>query len=332
MNYTPDREELRKRITALALEGERMVLLDNLAGAVGNDVLDAALTGDRWKDRVLGASATFDGPLNVFWCGTGNNVQLAADTARRVSHCRLESPHERPELRADVTHTNLRGHVRTNRAELLSAALTVLRAWHVAGRPKHGLAPWGSFEAWSGVVREAVVFAGLPDPGETRAALQATADRDALAMSAVLDALEQMDPGRRGVTVAQVMDRIKPGPEPVPEWVPALRTGIEELCGKLDGRALGARFRQFQRRNFGGRALRKDGEDRTHAGKWFVVPIGALVAPSETGPSCPSCPAPTFGSAGHEGHEGPVPAQPKSARTRVKFSSDDRPHNRRGVA
>jgi hypothetical protein len=235
-------------------------------------------------------------------------------------------------LRADLTHTDLRGHVRANRAALLSAALTILRAWHVAGRPKHGLAPWGSFEGWSAVVREAVVFAGLPDPGETRAALQATADRDALAMHAVLDGLEQLDPGRRGVTVAQVMERIKPGTGPVPEWVHALRTAIEDLCGKLDSRALGARFRQFQRRNFGGRVLQKGGADRTHAGKWFVVSVGTPAAPSGTAPSSPACPAPPVGDAGHEGHEGAVPAQPKASRTRVKFSNDDRPHNRRGVA
>lgn len=44
MSYTQDREELRKRITALVASGGHMVLLDNLAGPVGNDVFDAALT------------------------------------------------------------------------------------------------------------------------------------------------------------------------------------------------------------------------------------------------------------------------------------------------
>lgn len=63
MTYTPDRDELRKRITSVAAEGERMVLLDNLSGAIGNDQLDAALTADRWKDRLLGGNRVFDGPL-----------------------------------------------------------------------------------------------------------------------------------------------------------------------------------------------------------------------------------------------------------------------------
>lgn len=44
MAYTNDREKLRKKITSLAKEGEHAVLLDNLAGAVGNGVFDNALT------------------------------------------------------------------------------------------------------------------------------------------------------------------------------------------------------------------------------------------------------------------------------------------------
>src|SRR5262249_56708928 len=135
MAYTPDKEELRKRVATLAAEGERLVLLDNLAGVVGNDVLDAALTADRWKDRLLGGNRVYDGPLHITWYGTGNNVQLVGDTPRRVCRVCLESRLERPEERSDVTYPDLRRHVVARRGELLSAALTVLRAWHAAGRP-----------------------------------------------------------------------------------------------------------------------------------------------------------------------------------------------------
>jgi hypothetical protein len=327
MSYTSDKEELRKKITSLAIEGERLVLLDNLAGAVGNDVLDMALTADRWKDRVLGANKVFDGPLNVCWVATGNNVQLAADTARRCSHCRLETIQERPELRTDVKYKNLRAHVREHRGRLLSAALTILRGWYAAGRPRHGLAPWGSFEGWSDVVREAVVFAGLPDPGETRLALQTSADRDALAMETVLTSLEQMDPGRRGVTTAEVIERVKDTSGPIPDWVPNLRGAVEELCGKLDGRALGGRFRHFQRRNFGGRMLCKDGPDRTHSHRWVVVPAGGKSARVEPAPSSPASPAPT--PAGDEGTAGAFPTGPEKRCVRKRYRSDDRPHERR---
>jgi hypothetical protein len=198
MSYTSDREEMRKRITSVAMEGEHMVLLDNLAGAIGNDVFDAALTTDRWKDRVLGVNKVYDGPLNVCWYATGNNVELRADTSRRCSHCRLQSDLERPELRSDLRYPELRAHVRANRGRLLSAALTIAKGWYTAGCPKHDLKPWGSFEGWSSVVREIVVFAGLRDPGEAREALQSSADRDAESVGAFIAALEQMDTNRRG--------------------------------------------------------------------------------------------------------------------------------------
>jgi hypothetical protein len=287
MSYTSDREELRKKITSLAMEGERLVLLDNLAGAVGNDVLDMALTADHWRDRVLGVNREYDGPLHVNWYATGNNVHLHADTARRCSHCRLETASERPELRDDVKYPDLRRHVLEHRAVLLSAALTILRGWYAAGQPRHkgkngkGLTPWGSFEGWSGVVREAVAFAGLPDPGETRLALQTSADRDALSMSAMLDALEQMDPCRRGVTTAEIIDTIREherrkGGDPAPPgWHALLKSAVEDLCGKLDGRLLGYRFRHFKRRNFGGRMLDKAGPDADHANRWAVFPVRA---------------------------------------------------------
>lgn len=273
MSYTADREELRKRITTLAAEGERIVLLDNLAGPVGNDVLDAALTADRWKDRLLGGNRVYDGPLHVCWYGTGNNVQLHADTSRRVCYVRMETTEERPELKGGWKYDPLRDHVRANRGRLLSAALTILRGWIVAGRPRHGLPPWGSFEGWSGVVREAVVFAGLPDPGETRAALQANADLDALAMTAILSALERMDPDRRGVTTAEVIDVLKSPPTPVPDWHADLRSAVEELCGRLDGRQLGYCFRKYKRRNFDGRMLDKVGAPHGSV-RWAVVPAG----------------------------------------------------------
>ncbi len=51
-----------------------------------------------------------------------------------------------------------------NRSDYLSAALTILRAFHVAGRPDQRISPWGSFTAWSKLVRGALVWAGLPDP------------------------------------------------------------------------------------------------------------------------------------------------------------------------
>ncbi len=282
MSYTNDREELRKKVTTLAAEGERLVLLDNLAGSVGNDVLDMALTADRWKDRLLGTNREYDGPLHVCWFGTGNNVQLQADTARRVCHVRLETPDERPEDKGGFRYPDLRAHVLRHRGELLTAAITILRAWHLAGRPHRDLPPWGSYEGWSGVVRAAVVFADLPDPGQTRLALQTQADRDAANLASLMGALERLDPSGRGLTAAELIDLAKRAGAGGPEA--ELKAAAEELCGKLDSRALGCRLRHFRRRTVGGRVLDQAGADRTHAARWVVrprqrPPVGGLRSP-----------------------------------------------------
>jgi len=334
MSYTNDREELRKKITTLAMEGERLVLMDNLAGAVGNDILDAALTTDRWKDRILGGNRVYDGPLHVVWFGTGNNVQLGADTSRRVCHSRMESADERPEMKEGFRHPDLRAYVRRERARLLSAALTVLRGWVLAGRPTHGLRPWGSFEGWSGVVREAVVFAGLPDPGETRVALQTTADRDAAAMTDVMAGLAYLDDTGRGLTTADIVTRIKEAERDAPaEWMSNLRAAVEDLCGKLCGRTLGYRFRHFSRRNFGGKVL--DKSDAPHgSNRWVVRNVKArsgrehVPHPHHVHPSSTSA----GGDGGHGGDDparpAPVEATPPLSRTR--FVNDDTPHDVRG--
>src|SRR5262249_52744802 len=160
-------------------------------------------------------------------------------TARRVCHLRMESPDEKPELRSGFRHADLRTHVRENRGRLLSAALTVLRGWYAAGKPRHDLPAWGSFGGWSSVVRESVVFAGMPDPGETRLALQSGADRDAATMAALISVLERFDADRRGVTAAEIVDEIKSREPRNRELQSELKSAVEDLCGRIDGRALG---------------------------------------------------------------------------------------------
>jgi hypothetical protein len=272
-NYTADEDELRKRITSLALGGDRLVLLDNLEGKFGNAVLDAALTATAWKDRVLGVNRMAEAPLYMTWYATGNNVLVATDTARRTCHIRLESPHERPEARDDFRHPDLLRHVADNRSTLLAAALTILRAYCAAGRPDQGLPPWGSFGGWSNLVRHAVVWVGMCDPGETRMLLQAQGDVIAEGLGLLLSALERADPDHQGLTSARIIDLCKNPPEPIPDWHTDLREAVEALVGKLDVRGLGNRLRTYRRRVVGDRFLDLAGTVQ-RAARWAVFPAG----------------------------------------------------------
>ena len=119
-----DDDEARKRITALAISGDLLVLIDNVNGGLGCSALDAALTGTRWQDRVLGASQMVDMPLMVTWLASGNNVILKADTSRRALHIRLRSDLESPESRTGFRYPNVRTHVKANRGRLLSGPIS----------------------------------------------------------------------------------------------------------------------------------------------------------------------------------------------------------------
>jgi hypothetical protein len=268
--YTQDEDELRKRITSLVLAGDRLVLLDNLDGKFGNAVLDAALTGTAWKDRILGVNRMAEAPLYMTWYATGNNVLIAADTARRVCHIRLESAQERPEERQDFTHPNLLAWVGEQRLRLLGAALTVLRGYCAAGRPDQHLKAWGSFEGWSALVRSAVVWVGLPDPGKTRLMLQAQADVAAENMAVILNCLEQLDREQKGLTAAEIIQKVKPTKD-APAPYPDLCDALEALLGKLEPRLLGNRLRLYRRRVFQGRYIDQVRMEK-RAARWAVFP------------------------------------------------------------
>lgn len=260
-SYAHDPEEMRKKITSTALAGDRLVLLDNLEGTFGNDAIDRALTSTRWSDRILGKSQNVDLPLISVWYGTGNNVAVAADTTRRIIHVRLDVLSERPEERDGFRHPELITWIKQHRPRLLVAALTILRAYCNAGRPRQGLAPFGSFEGWSKLVREAVVWVGMPDPCNTRVKLAEHADTTADALGQLIAAWPGVVAPGNGIVVSELLNRLYAKPPaafpPVDEGSNAMRAALENLVGCPPGRTpgprqVGAKFRHFRRRPLGG--------------------------------------------------------------------------------
>jgi putative DNA primase/helicase len=116
----------------------------------------------------------------VMWTATMKNFSAKGDMVRRALACRLDAKTERPEERV-FTIKDLPQYLRDNREKLVTAALTILRAYHVAGSPRQNVTPWGSFDQWSRKIREPIVWLGLPDPWTTREFIvEADSDRDAL--------------------------------------------------------------------------------------------------------------------------------------------------------
>jgi hypothetical protein len=231
-----------------------------------------------------------EAPLLMTWYATGNNVCIAADTARRVCHIRLESPEERPEERQDFRHRNLLAWVGDNRFKLLTAALTILRAYCALGRPDQRLPAWGSFEGWSELVRSAVVWIDMPDPGETRLLLQEQADLGAESMNVILASWERMDSARRGLTAAEVVQRVKDPSDNPPDHLVDLRDALEAFLGKLDARLLGNKLRSYRRRIFAGRYIDKVGTEHS-AARWAVFPASEFRSRAKYSPQTPHTPS-----------------------------------------
>ena len=125
------------------------------------------LTQEIVQARILGASERRVLPSTTLVLASGNNLTFAGDTSRRAVVCRLDAQVERPDTRPfdfDAACRNPRGP-----PALVVAALTVLRAYVVAGRPAQ-LTPMGSFTDWEWI-RGALMWLGHADPADTRAAI-----------------------------------------------------------------------------------------------------------------------------------------------------------------
>ncbi len=176
--------EMRKVIASKLFAGAATLFLDECSSGVDSKALSALLTAESYTDRILGESRMISVQNNLCVYAAGNNIAVDGDLARRVVPILLDPKCSRPESRSGFRHPHLRRYVREHRRELLAAALTLLRAWAVAGRPSPRVAgPFGSFEGWYHVVGgtlEHVEYADLTtDLEEIRARYNASEQENA---------------------------------------------------------------------------------------------------------------------------------------------------------
>ena len=163
--------ELEKRLGASLIAGDALISIDNCERPLGGETLCQALTQERIKVRILGQSKYVEAPTKAVFFATGNNLVMVGDMCRRALKCSLDAGLERPERRqfsSDPIKT-----IAANRERYVEAAITVLRAFEVAGRPKQARS-LGGFEDWSSRVRHCLIWLGRADPCETWKRLEAS--------------------------------------------------------------------------------------------------------------------------------------------------------------
>ena len=158
-----DETERRKHVGAKLLAGATFIAFSNYNGELRSKSLEMDLTAPTIDLRELGFSRAVAVDNLVTWSLTGNNVSVAGDLSRRTYHIRLDAKIARPHLRGDWRHEHLETWALEHRAELVRAVLTILKAWHVAGRPAApGDRPaFGSFEIWDQTIAGALHHAGI---------------------------------------------------------------------------------------------------------------------------------------------------------------------------
>ncbi len=255
-------EEMEKRLGAAFIAGDALISIDNCEIPLGGELLCQALTQTTLKVRVLGKSLNAEVPSNAAMFATGNNLTLAGDMTRRAIRCSLDPGVERPELREfdrDPIAT-----VEAARGDYAIAALTVLRAFHVAGRPQQ-TTPLGSFVEWSRWVRDALIWLGEADPCATMEEVRG-ADPKLEALTMVIEQWQAVL-GQRRVSVKEVIDAaVDQMPSSFgsrPEFIhPDFREALLVVAGDggaINGRRLGKWLSANQNRIIDGMKIMADG-------------------------------------------------------------------------
>ncbi len=172
--FPGDDEECRKLLLAELLRSPAVIEFDNLTSdLVPHKSLCTALTSEHMSGRILGLSKTAVVSTRALFLSSGNNVGPVQDMARRCITMHLAPACEVPAARS-FKRPELVGDVLRERGRFVSAALTIVRAWIVAGRPIARCRSLAGFGNWSDLCRQPLLWLGMADP--TASVFEAMAD------------------------------------------------------------------------------------------------------------------------------------------------------------
>lgn len=255
-------EEMEKRLGAELMTAQPLISIDNVDKELGGAALCQVIERPIVHIRILGKSERVRieaGGHTVYT--TGNNLVIVGDLVRRVINAWLDAEAERPELRqfkADPV-----AKVMNNRGVYIAAALTICRAYILAGRPDRA-PPLASFEGWSNVVRSALIWLGKADCVES-INMAVAVDPERVKLRDMLSAWSAAIGIGKGYRY-RLRDLIEASAA-YPDLNAAV--GAIDSRGKPDIRSLGDWARYNQERRLDGLRLVVD-LDRKHGSYWWV--------------------------------------------------------------
>ena len=222
MAVSDNKEETEKRLIGAALAQFPIISLDNVNGLLFGDFLCQATERPVMRLRPLGTSNMMQIANTFTVFANGNNLTISADAVRRCVQCKLDADMETPEERTFSADPVRR--VLADRGRYIRACLVIARAYHCAGLPGR-LPPRASYEAWSDLVRSALVWLNWSDPVDTVADIR-TDDPVRAQRRDLFTAWEKELQLTVGYRTAELIAKAE-------EWTPALKRSNPELFAAL---------------------------------------------------------------------------------------------------
>jgi putative DNA primase/helicase len=272
MTQGASEEETEKRLASALMAGGAVISFDNCEIPISGELLCQAVTQPILQMRILGQSKSARVSNTACYFATGNNLTIMGDMTRRALRCVIDPQCERPEFREFNTQRPDEA-MKSNRAEYVAAALTVMRAYFVAGRPKQAQ-PLGSLEGWSRTVRDALIWLGEPDPCLSFEEIRVDDPRlenDA----ALLYQWHEKFGSERKIT-KDVIEMANAKTESMGGQMPrlinaSLRDAIQvATMGKVDSQGLGCWIRKVKNRQIAGYTVKSGGKNHGNL-TWYVV-------------------------------------------------------------
>lgn len=264
-------EEDSKRLLSVLLRGDSVTQIDNCERPIEGDALCSILTSPEWQCRILGRNENAKVRTNTTFIATGNNLSFKGDMSTRALMCKLLPKSERPEERQFAW--DARAEARSLRSQLVVAALTIIRAYHVAGRPEVAAKPFGRFEDWQEMIQAPLLWLGAADPCKTRELVERNdPDRETFAR---LIYLWNKVFGPRPIVVKEIAGLIVRKSGDAPEGRELLEMVVELAPGKgsdtFNAVALGKYLRSKEERMSGGLRLVQGRDKARNVATWAVV-------------------------------------------------------------
>jgi hypothetical protein len=156
-----NQDEWQKQITTALTSGKSVVIIDNINSRLDSGHLARAITNPIWDGRILKSNESANVAIRCVWAATANNIKMSGEMTGRTIRCRLVSEHERPELRSNFLHPDLKEWVIREQERLIQAAHTVVQHWIQEGKPKPHVKALGMFEHWTWVIGGILESAGV---------------------------------------------------------------------------------------------------------------------------------------------------------------------------